>query len=158
MTITYDKASSFFQNKLKITHLPLVCWDLFSLQQVEYGKFSLVQKNWKEKEDYFKEKEVVIVTNTAFKIVYASKNMYKMNGYFPNEVEGRAPNIFQGPLTSRDTLDSIKNAVQNNLPFHETILNYRKDGSVYECEIRAIPKFDSKGTLVNYIAFERLAS
>jgi hypothetical protein len=44
------------------------------------------------------------------------------------------------------------------MPFKAVILNYNKDGSTYLCEIEAKPKFNSKGELVNYIAFERIAS
>jgi hypothetical protein len=66
--------------------------------------------------------------------------------------------MFQGPLTSAKALDNIKIAVKNQLPFKEIITNYKKDGSLYECEIKAVPKFDAKGNLVNYIAFERIAS
>ena len=125
---------------------------------MEYNNFSSIQKTWKEKEDYFKENDVLIVTNTHFEIVFASKNIFDMNGYFPNEVIGKSPKMFQGPLTSRVSLDSIKVAVQKQLPFTQIITNYKKDGSLYECEINAVPKFDAKGNLVNYIAFERLAS
>ena len=125
---------------------------------MEYNHFSSVQKTWKEKEDYFKENDVLIVTNRRFEIVFASKNMYEMNGYYPKDVLGKSPKMFQGPLTSAKALDNIKIAVKNQLPFKEIITNYKKDGSLYECEIKAVPKFDAKGNLVNYIAFERIAS
>ena len=81
-----------------------------------------------------------------------------MNGYYPKDVLGKSPKMFQGPLTSAKALDNIKIAVKNQLPFKEIITNYKKDGSLYECEIKAVPKFDAKGNLVNYIAFERIAS
>lgn len=158
MTEAHANALFKFHQKLKIIQTPLICWDIFSLQQMEFNHFSAVQKTWKEKEDYFKETDVLIVTNTRFEIVFASKNIFEMNGYFPNEVLGKSPKMFQGPLTSRVALEVIKIAVQKELPFTQIITNYKKDGSLYECEIKAIPKFDAKGNLVNYIAFERLAS
>lgn len=158
MTEAHANAVFKFHQKLKIIPTPLICWDIFSLQQMEYNHFSAVQKTWKEKEDYFKENDVLIVTNSRFEIVYASKNIFDMNGYFPSEVIGNSPKMFQGPLTSRTALDAIKEAVQKQLPFTQIITNYKKDGSLYECEIKALPKFDAKGNLVNYIAFERLAS
>ncbi|WP_322549165.1 PAS domain-containing protein [Flavobacterium psychraquaticum] len=158
MTEAHDNALFKFHQKSKIVHTPLICWDFFTLQQMEFNRFSTIQKQWKEKEDYFKETKVLLVTNPKFEIVFASKNIYEMNGYYPSEVIGNSPKMFQGPLTSRKSLDSIKLALLNQLPFQEVITNYRKDGSLYECEISAIPKFDSKGNLVNYIAFERIAS
>lgn len=158
MTEAHANALFKFQQQLKIIHTPLICWDFFTLQQIEFNQFSAVQKTWKEKEDYFKQKDVVIITDTRFQIVYASKNMYEMNGYYPKEVIGKSPKMFQGALTSAKALDNIRIAVKNQLPFHQVVTNYKKDGSLYECDIKAIPKFDAKGNLVHYIAFERLAS
>ena len=66
--------------------------------------------------------------------------------------------MFQGILTSETTKNSIRNAISKKHPFKEVLLNYRKDGSTYWCEIEAYPKFDKKNNLVHFIAFERIAS
>jgi hypothetical protein len=81
-----------------------------------------------------------------------------MSGYHQEEIIGKSPKVFQGILTSEITKTNIRQAINNKLPFKEIILNYKKDGSTYLCEIEAIPKFNKKGEFLNYIAFERIAS
>lgn len=66
--------------------------------------------------------------------------------------------MFQGVLTSESIKNNIRKAIINKKPFKEVIINYKKDGSTYLCEIEAIPKFNKKGEFLNYIAFERIAS
>ena len=63
--------------------------------------------------------------------------------------------MFQGKLTCRETANKIGNAVKNKMAFEATILNYRKDGSTYNCWIKGAPIKDNKGNVVNFIAFER---
>ena len=81
-----------------------------------------------------------------------------MTGYNSEEIMGKSTKIFQGILTSEITKTNIRQAINHKLPFKEIILNYKKDGSTYLCEIEAIPKFDKRGEFLNYIAFERIAS
>ena len=81
-----------------------------------------------------------------------------MNGYRPEEVLAKSPKIFQGKLTCDVSRKNIKHALEHHLPFKEVILNYKKDGSTYLCEIKAYPKFNAEGKLIHYIAFEKLAS
>lgn len=66
MTEAHANALFKFQRQLTIIHTPLICWDFFTLQQIEFNQFSAVQKTWKEKEDYFKQKDVLIITDTRF--------------------------------------------------------------------------------------------
>lgn len=40
------------------------------------------------------ENKTIIVTSTALKIILATKNIYEMNGYHPDEVIGRQPKKF----------------------------------------------------------------
>ncbi|MEL1248279.1 PAS domain-containing protein [Flavobacterium helocola] len=158
----YELAIAKYYSKLKIIPTPLISWDIFSSQQNEILFFNSFQKEWKSKEHFFeivhKQKKSVIITNSHFEIVFATENIIKMNGYFPSEIVGKSPKIFQGSLTSDITKEIIKEAIISKKPFKEVILNYKKDGSTYFCEIEAYPKFNQQGNFINYIAFERKAS
>jgi hypothetical protein len=66
--------------------------------------------------------------------------------------------MFQGEATSTVTKQRIKTALNDLKPFKEVVLNYRKNGDSYWCEIEAYPMFSKKGEFLNYIALERLAS
>ena len=81
-----------------------------------------------------------------------------MNGYHPDEMIGNSPTIFQGLKTSKRTTLSIKKAISNLKPFKEVILNYKKNGELYWCEIEAYPMFNKSGDFLNYVALERIAS
>ena len=158
----YDKAWAKYQEGLKIKSLPLLSWGQFPSASSERNNFEAIQKNWKEKENLHEiltllQREVII-TNTHFEIVFATEGVYQMNGYHPSELIGKSPRIFQGELTSQSVKDKIKAAMSQKIPFKEVLLNYKKDGSTYLCEIEAFPKFNERGTFLNYIAFERIAS
>ena len=162
MTREYENAIAKYYSKLRIRTIPLISWDLFTTHRNEAYSFNAIQKKWNSKDVFYKvviqSKKTIVVTNANYEIIFASDNITKMNGYSPEEVMGKSPKIFQGKLTTDVSKSNIKKAILNNLPFKEIILNYRKDGTVYFCEIEAYPKFDAKGNLINYIAFEKLAS
>jgi PAS domain S-box-containing protein len=162
MTKEYEKAIAKYYSKLRIVPLPLISWDLFATRPNEAVSFNVIQKEWHSKESFYKavfqSKKAILVTNAHFEIVFASENIIKMNGYRPEEVMGKSPKIFQGKLTDEVSRNNIRKAILHRLPFKEIILNYKKNGSTYLCEIEAYPKFDAKGNLLHYIAFEKLAS
>ncbi|HAI41806.1 MAG TPA: histidine kinase, partial [Maribacter sp.] len=101
------------------------------------------------------EKNIVVVTDTHLNIVFATKNMWNMSQYRPDEIVGKNPKMFQGDLTSNSTLNIVSKAVKEKNPFEVTVVNYRKDGTTYNCKIQGEPVFDYNGKVVNFIAFEK---
>jgi PAS domain S-box-containing protein len=158
----YEKAFAKYYSQLRIIPTPLISWDIFVSPNLEITNYNTIQKYWKSKDNFrqkvFTEKREIIITNANQEIVFATQSIHKMNGYHPHEIIGKTPKIFQGELTSEISRTKIKNALLNQLPFKEIIVNYKKDGTTYLCEIEAFPKFNKKGELLNYIAFERIAS
>lgn len=148
--------------------LPLMSWDFFSLH---YQKTSLllqeanelqqrsVKDRWKELVDFQEEllpkDQVIVLTDTNQNIVHATANIFQMNGYQPEELIGQKPKIFQGEKTCSETSARISKAIKNRLPFEETVINYRKDGSIYKCWIQGQPVFNKAGDLIHFIAFEK---
>lgn len=162
MTLEYDNAWAKYHSRMKILQTPLICWDFFQHHYSDFILINNIQKKWSEKIDFLKvtniEKREVIVTDKNFKIIFATDTIVNMNGYSPSEIIGKSPGYFQGIETSIKTKKSIKYALQDLKPFKEVILNYKKNGETYWCEIEAYPKFDKKGDFINYVAFEKLAS
>jgi len=168
--LEYEKAIAKYNLGMSIKALPLIAWDFYS--QDFNSKQDLISDvttlnvlvnknkwafNWNFNEELEKD-TVIIVTDSVLKIVFASKNMIKMNGYLPSEVIGNTPKIFQGKETSKLVLKEIRQAIINKKSFNKTVLNYCKDGSVYKCQIKGCPVFNQKGELVNFIAFEKIAA
>ncbi|WP_310554679.1 PAS domain-containing protein [Flavobacterium sp.] len=157
----FDNAWAKYQQNLKIIPLPLTCWEFYTNLISEETQFNQIQGGWTDKKtslDLYKQKGEILVTDVNLRIIFASKEIHKINGYTPEELIGKTPKMFQGKATSKETSCRIGIAVKNQLPFKEVILNYKKNGETYQCHIEAYPKFNSKGKLINYIAFERIAS
>ena len=156
----YDQAWAKHHKKLRLLPLPLVSWDMNSHPNDEISSFNSIQKNWIHKEAYVQQiaNKSVIITDNKLNIVFASKAISKLTGYYNSEIIGKTPKIFQGALTDATTREKIKLAISKKHPFKEIVMNYKKDGTFYKCEIEAYPKFDADNNLVNYIAFEKIAS
>ena len=158
----YDIAFAKYYSKLNILALPLTTWEFRKDYLDEAIHFHKIQANWNVKLDYLKqsqkEKMEIVITDKHFKIIFASRNISKINGYQTKDIIGKSPTMFQGEATSAVTKQRIKTALNDLKPFKEVILNYRKNGDSYWCEIEAYPMFSKKGEFLNYIAFERLAS
>jgi PAS domain S-box-containing protein len=158
----YDTAYAKYYSKLNILPLPLTTWEFRKDYLDEAILFHKIQANWSAKQDYLKqsqkEKRELIITDKNFKIIFASKNISKINGYQTKEIIGKSPAMFQGEATSIVTKQRIKTALNDLKPFKEVVLNYRKNGDSYWCEIEAYPMFSKNGEFLNYIALERLAS
>ncbi|MUH37719.1 PAS domain-containing protein [Zobellia amurskyensis] len=163
----YDEAAGKFYSKINISPVPLVSWDIHSMNfygLCEKGKDVILIQNIAERNRWAYRKldnlslldnEVVVITNNDLTIVHATGNIVSMTGYTPEEIIGNTPKLFQGEGTSQETLGKIKTAIERKIPFEAVVLNYKKDGSTYNCEIKAEPIFNNRGQLVNFIAFEK---
>ncbi|HET7898076.1 MAG TPA: PAS domain-containing protein [Flavisolibacter sp.] len=149
---------------------PLMCWDFFMEShfrrlQVAEG-FAQLQAfamehawriDWDLKKLLLSYERIALVTDTAQVIRFATPNLITMNGYTADEVLGRQPRMFQGKDTDPETRKEIRYAVLRCIPFKGCLVNYRKDGTPYNCLVEEYPVWNKCGTLVNFIAFEKIA-
>ncbi len=167
-TKEYDIAARNFYAKQELNSLPLSSWDLFSskfdalckgFDEIKHLRAIAIAEKWADYSFFEKEilenEHIVVVTDTELNIVHASDGIFEMNGYHPEEIVGKKPKMFQGEKTCKKTALDIRNAIKEQKPFEAIVLNYRKDGSTYNCWIKGLPVKDSKGKVVNFIAFER---
>ena len=149
---------------------PLSSWDIFlnSYQQLmqkgddlqAIKKISAKAKwkvQWDLQQELLGNDQVIVVTDIARMIVYATANVTEMNGYKPEELLGKSPKILQGKATDKKALKYISSRIAARQPFEAIIVNYRKNGQPYDCSIRAFPVFNQENELVNFIAFEKAA-
>lgn len=164
----YDTAASSFYKRNQAKVLPILSWDLSGsyfdktckdFDDLRVLKSLALRNHWSYKntfkEDFLDKQQVIVVTDPELKIVYATNNILNMNGYTPDEVKDKTPKIFQGKKTSSKTNAAISKAIRNREAFEATVVNYRKDGSTYNCWIKGEPIFNKKGQIVNFIAYER---
>lgn len=146
--------------------VPIMAWDFHcehlrelkaNLADVKKVKKISDEFTWDAKNLEIEERikdEVVLITDLDLKIVFASNGIRRMTGYREEEILGKTPKMFQGPATSKVTLKEIREAINQQIPFEKTVENYRKDGRLYKCKIKASPVFNLKGKLSHFIAFE----
>lgn len=164
----YDAAAHKFHSSLKINSLPIISWDMYAPYYDDlckkYYDITILHRlskvnQWSYIETFTEEllnkKHVIVVTDPDLNIIHATQNILGMNGYKPNEIVGKKPNMFQGVNTCKETSKVIRMAVENKQQFEATILNYRKDGSTYKCWIKGEPIFNKLGEVVNFIAYEK---
>ncbi len=156
----------------KVMSHPLMCWDIVSEGnarrfdfEMDLEKMRNIKKlnkwelNMKRniEDSIIWENKTLLVTNAKLDIVWATKNIFEMNGYQPKEVIGKHPKMFQGAETSLSSRKMIRLAVEESSSFECNITNYKKDGSLYTCHIEAYPVFNQSGELINFLAFENAA-
>lgn len=157
-------------NRRKPAAGPLMCWDIFMdghhrrLLQAEglnllrqFAQDHYWRMDWDLNRLMLTDERIALVTDTAQIIRFATPNMPAMNGYEPDEVIGKTPRIFQGKDTEVNVRNQIREAIVKRIPFNGTILNYRKDGTPYNCLVEEYPVWDKNGLLVNFVAFEKIA-
>lgn len=170
MDITnYDDAVRRFHKSLQIKHLPIASWDFYSLHFDKKcdeandlkSLLKLSKKNdWVFNNKVFKEElqgkgHIIVITDAKLNIVYATKNIWNMNGYKPEQIIGNKPKMFQGEKTCKKSLQLISSAIREERSFETIVTNYRKDGTTYKCWIHGQPVLDKAGKVINFIAFER---
>ena len=167
--LDYDDAVADHFKRFNIKAIPVLSWEfnhqfLKKLQAVhaDFTRLEALASDFKWQENDWDLKmrlkdQTILVTDKSLSIVFASHNLRLMNGYTEADVIGKTPKIFQGKETDLQTSSKIRMAVQDQQPFEETILNYKKDGSKYFCVIQGFPAFDKSGELCHFIAFETAA-
>lgn len=100
----------------------------------------------------------IIITDARQNIEWVNQGFFHMTGYSLDEVEGRNPNMLQGSQTSPDDVHKIRHSLNTPEPFSSVILNYRKTGEAYYCQVDIFPLYNDNHILVNFLAIENETS
>ena len=161
----YSKPEMDF-SKLKV--MPLMSWDIFmmgyqqkiveSQKRVEMASvLSLAKKyGWKndlhtafDDHDY----EALVITDKSQNIIWVNNGFTLMTGYSKTFALNQTPRFLQGPKTCNATKRRIRQHIDREQPFKAIVLNYKKDGTPYKCEVSVIPLYNDYTT--HYMAFEK---
>jgi PAS domain S-box-containing protein len=88
-------------------------------------------------------------------ILYANQAFTAMCGYQPHEYLGKTAAFLQGNKTSQSALKKFICDLKLGKEARTNIINYRKNGEEYWCDIVAWPIYDLHGDLMFYFAFEK---
>ncbi|PHY12600.1 histidine kinase [Caulobacter sp. B11] len=88
-------------------------------------------------------------------ILYVNGAFERMTGYSRAELVGRTPRLLQGEKTSLATRRTLGRALRQGKRMKVALINYRKSGEPYRCEVEVFPILDRDGVLINAVALER---
>jgi diguanylate cyclase (GGDEF)-like protein/PAS domain S-box-containing protein len=89
------------------------------------------------------------------KIVYVNEAFSRMTGHSPEDAVGRTPRILLGPLTNRDQLNEVRDALARKQAVRVEMINYRKDGSAYWVDVNFVPITEASGEFTHWVAVQR---
>lgn len=152
----------------KIRSMPLISWDLYmdgyyhqmlaAIKRMEREIVFLFAKkfNWQNdlnlaffENDY----DAIIITDLNQNIIWVNEGFSMMTGYSKSFAVGRTPKFLQGTETLEESKNRIRKKILQQVPFKEIIINHKKDGTAYSCEVKIIPLISDKPT--HFIAFEK---
>ena len=92
---------------------------------------------------------------TFRRIVYANPALCEQSGYSAKELLGRSPSLFQGLNTDKALIETMTKQLKAWQPVHETLLNYKKDGTPYWIDMKIMPIANASGWYTHWISVQR---
>jgi PAS domain S-box-containing protein len=96
----------------------------------------------------------VIITDKNRRITWVNDSVMKLSGYTYEELIGNSPKMFQFEKTNIDTVNAIRNHLDNEEEVSIEILNRGKYGNEYWLEINIVPLKKMSGEVYGYMAVE----
>ncbi len=87
-------------------------------------------------------------------IIYANPAFEQLTGYNATEIIGRNHTFVHGQGTDLVTSAKMCAAIEAGQECEVTVLNYRKNGTSYWCEVHLAPVYDRHGHLLQYISVQ----
>lgn len=87
-------------------------------------------------------------------ILYVNAAFERMSGFDASELVGRSPRLLQGEKTSLAARRVLSRALRKGERVQVTLVNYRKSGEAYRCELDVFPVLDAAGALTHAVALE----
>lgn len=149
--------------------MPLLCWDIFSQFNLKTSFSQFTERNeeiiqlssfankfnWENdiksilKTNSY---EALVLTDIHKKILWVSNGFTKMTGHSKEYAINKKPNFLQGKKSFEKRI-AIRKKLAKKIPFKEVIVNYKRDGTAYDCEIYIIPLKTKEVT--HFLALER---
>ena len=98
--------------------------------------------------------EGIMITDAAEfdnPVIYVNPAFERLTGYTKEEAAGRNARFLQGEETDKNTIRSIRNAMEGEAPFRGSVLNYRKDGTTFWNALTISPIRDVNGTTSHFV-------
>ncbi len=99
--------------------------------------------------------EGLMVTDVNGTILFVNPGFTKMTGYREKEVIGQNPRILKSGKQDRKFYENMWNTILSGRIWKGSLINRRKDGTLYWEEMTIVPVKDNKGRITNFVAVKR---
>ncbi|SPF49737.1 putative Histidine kinase [Candidatus Sulfopaludibacter sp. SbA4] len=96
----------------------------------------------------------IVITDTDGKIQYVNPAFTAMTGYTSQEAVGQYPRILKSGHHPAAFYAELWSTIRSGRIWEGEVINRRKDGTLYNEEMRIAPVEDSHGQIVSYIAIK----
>ncbi|MEH6355417.1 MAG: PAS domain-containing protein [Marinobacter sp.] len=97
----------------------------------------------------------ILITDVDGRVKWLNAGFTRVTGFSLVEMDGVKPgDILQGADTDPETVDRIRHALGQRVPFEEEILNYHKSGRAYWVRINCEPLYREDGVFNGFLAVE----
>ena len=96
----------------------------------------------------------IIITDLTAKIQYVNPAFTALTGYSSEEVVGQHTRLLKSGLETPACYEELWNTIRSGRVWSGALVNRRKDGSLYDEEMRISPVRDAQGEVVSYIAIK----
>lgn len=96
----------------------------------------------------------VIISGPDDVIEWVNEGFTELTGYTLEEAVGKRPSFLRGPATDMESAKRIDEKKNTLVAFHDTILNYRKDGTPIWMQMHVTPILDENGKPERFIAIQ----
>lgn len=96
--------------------------------------------------------DLVLITDTDATIEYVNPAFERVTGYSREEAIGRTPQIIQSGENPDEVYQRLWATIQRGEPFSGTLINRRKDGTLYYEEKTITPLLDERGRITRYLS------
>jgi PAS domain S-box-containing protein len=97
----------------------------------------------------------IVITDIDGKITYVNPAFNRMTGYTTEEAVGQRPSILKSGRHSPDFYEELWQTIRSGQVWFGEVVNRRKDGTLYNEEMRITPVKASNGEIIGYIAIKR---
>lgn len=123
--------------------------DLINIINARYWSTNITKNIFQKNYD------ALVLTDKNHKIIWVSSGFNNMTGYSKSYAVGKKPVFLQGEKTSPSVKKQIRSDLKNNHSYSGSLVNYKKNGQAYNCQIKISPIYSSKKSLKYFLAFEK---
>ena len=88
-------------------------------------------------------------------LVYVNPAFTRLTGYARGDVLGKNPRLLQGPRSNTEELDAMREAIAHGERYQGHVINYKKSGEPFLCDLTISPVHDNSRRVVHFVAVMR---